>query len=187
MEEPKVEEPKVEEPKLYSLTVTERQARTLSRALNVWGRALGGQLHQVGHELHQWAMPPHPGVDASPEERTRYGLKWERMHLLSTLLLGLNTLVSGYDNGHAGHGIYSEAMPEEGKVAYDLDKAIRHCLWEANGREPGYSVDGDPPLLAGSEPLARVETAPPGTVLVGGKHLRPARSGNSGEGSGGEG
>ena len=160
------------EAKFYTLTVTEKQARVLSRSLNVWGRALGGQLHQVGQELQQWAMPPHPGPEATAEERLAYHAKWDRLQLLSTLLLGLNTLVTGFDNGHAGHGIYSDAMPEEGKLAYDLDKAIRRCLWEANGREPGYSVDGDPPLLAGSEPLARVQPAAPGEALEDGRHVR---------------
>lgn len=151
--------------KLYTLTVTERQARVLSRGLNVWGRALGGQLHHVGYELQQWGMPPYPGPEATGNERQKYDGAWERLQLLTTLLLGLNTLVTGYDNGHAGHGIYSPEMPEDAKVAYDLDKSIRRCLWEANGRQPDYSVDGDPPLLAGQEPLAKMEPAASGTVL----------------------
>lgn len=166
-------EPTLEQ-KLYTLTVTERQARVISRSLNVWGRAIGGQLHHIGQELQQWAMPPHPGPEATPEERASYERSWERLHLLSILLLGLNTLVTGAGNGHAGHGIYSPEMPEEGRIAYDLDKAIRRGLWEANVREPGWSVDSDPPLLAGPEPLARVEIAAPGTQLDDGPRPRTA-------------
>ena len=167
------DEPKQEEQKLYTLVVTEKQARVLSRSLNVWGRCLGGQLHHVGQELQQWGMGPYPSPEATPDERQKHGAKWDRFQLLTTLLLGLNTLITGYDYAHAGPGIYSPEMPEEGKVAYDLDKAIRRCLWKANGREPGYSVDGDPPLLASREPLARVEPALPGTRLEDGGHLRP--------------
>lgn len=122
----------------YRLAVGEKQADLIVRALDFYERVGGlGQLEVV---TEPWIFR----CGADKLEDARRALAQAKFHL------------TGFGYG-ASYGIYSPEVPDEHRVAYDLQQVIRHRLaWD---RTPlgGMGVWFDRPHQTSQVPLADIE------------------------------
>jgi hypothetical protein len=58
---------------------------------------------------------------------------------------------------NAYHGIFSDKIPDEARVAWDLHQVIRHRLSWDDQPEGGITVNFDTPMKYGKEELAIIE------------------------------
>ena len=129
----------------YTLTITERQARTLSMACEVLARLGVGQFKDA--------------LDHLPEAKQRDWSAWhDDMEQISRIL-----------SKHMPGGIDISNADEEARTAWDLHAVIRHRLaWDrakAEGVTDGtkrewpamMQVSYDEPMKYSEEPLAKME------------------------------
>jgi hypothetical protein len=121
----------------YTLTLNEDQARILIRALDLYSRIGIGQFEEVAQVYDRGLK-----LDLPTRDRIRVGLN-----------------IAKAEAGHpvnGSYGIHNAKVDDEFRVAYDLQKVVRHRLaWD---RQPqgGLGVDFDTPDQSGSQPLATI-------------------------------
>lgn len=142
--------------KMYQLTITESQARALSYACDLLQRVQLGQWE----EIVDW-LPLKRPIDYTKlhEDRRTIG------KILS------EHMVDGIDGYGSSLGIGHPDLPKDNGVLYDLRCVIRKKLAWEHAVEEGYiesedsprkwpemmTVDYDPPMKWGDEPLAKME------------------------------
>jgi len=117
----------------YTLTLTESQARTISRAVEFYSRSFLGQ-------LDLW----HVSVDGQT-------LGYKERGAVECLLKNMMNLSRG-----ESFGIYSDKIPDEARVAWDIRKVIDYRLW-MDGDRAFRGVNSYPPDQSGKEPLAKIK------------------------------
>lgn len=124
----------------YQITVSEKQARIISSALDIYSRIQGGQFAKV-LDRFEWK-------ELSNDEKKR----------IEYMLTDLKCMLTGVEgNGYIGIGQISE----DGRIAYDIHQVIRHCLAHNTKPTPNswteWTVDFDKPSQYGSETLCEIE------------------------------
>lgn len=125
----------------YCLTISEEQADIISRALDLYERV--GGLGQIEVVAEPWIFRR----DANALELARRALDQAKLYL------------TGFEYG-ASYGIYSEGVPDEYRVAYDLQQVIRYRLAWDKTPEGGIGVWFDKPHRTGKVSLAKIEHVP---------------------------
>ena len=130
----------------FTITVNERQVRTLERALDLMTRLGLGQVREI--------------IDYLPEGYAREGALLPTVPDLDVILDHLLAVVHElgfHDFGHS-YGVGSPNCPPDSMVAYDLGAVMRNAIHSLRtDADKHYSVWGSRPLHMGSEPLAKVE------------------------------
>lgn len=122
----------------YQLTISEEQANIICRALEFYERV--GGLGQFEVVVEPWFLR----CETAALEEARRHLDRAKFHL------------TGFGYG-ASYGIYSEEVPDEHRVAYDLQQVIRHRLAWDRTPEGGMGVWFDKPHQTSQVPLAKIE------------------------------
>ena len=170
----------------YTLeNLSEMQAQALVESLDLYARIRIGQLEMLTEMARMDEIPHKEALSVS--ERI------ERTEQAEVLLREVKQLLTGLPT-NASFGILGEKAPEMARVAWGLQKAIRHRLAWDRRPEGGLGVHFDDPSLLHStpDPIAslkpfaereedRLEGLPEG-CLVGRHHqnwrvLRPAEDG----------
>lgn len=110
---------------MYKLTIDNKHADVIIRALDLYSRLLMAQVQMVPETIVRETGKQHEQVNA---------LMQEIKHLLFQLPY------------NASYGITSKETPENAKIAVGIHDVIRHCLaweWQPEG---GYTVDFDTPM-----------------------------------------
>lgn len=131
--------------KSYTLHLTEKQARVIVNALDLYSRIGMGQLKEVAYVLRQNPLPKaDPELDA-------------RITLLSDIRDRLDTLSRYWMNGSGYYGITSKSISDVFRTAWDIQQVIRHRLaWDRNPKG-GITVDFDNPMVTSEEALPKIE------------------------------
>lgn len=122
----------------YQLTVSGEQADLINRALEFYERV--GGLGQFEVAVEPWLFR----CDANKLEAARRALDQVKLHL------------TGFGYG-ASYGIYSPEVPDEHRVAYDLQQVIRYRLAWDRTPEGGLGVWFSEPYQTSQVPLAKIE------------------------------
>lgn len=117
----------------YHLEVTKGQARIISQACELLARLHTGQLGEL--RLLNW-----------PDMETRDVRETEGLCMLLK-----EHLFPGLEHPHSYHGINSQEIPDEARVAYDLHQVIRRFL-------AGPKPEGGFPYVIYDEPRRTSET-----------------------------
>jgi hypothetical protein len=127
----------------YTLHLTERQARVIIDALDLFSRIGMGQLKEVSYVLRQNPLPePEAERDA-------------RITLLSDIRERLDML-SRYWNANGFSGITSKSISDRFRIAWDILQVIRHRLAWDQKPEGGITVDFDEPMVTAREFLPTI-------------------------------
>jgi len=121
----------------YTLTLNEEQARILIRALDLYSRIGIGQFEEVAQVYDRGLK-----LDLTTRDRIRAGLN-----------------IAKVEAGHpvnGSYGIHNEKVDDEFRVAYDLQKVVRHRLAWDHQPQGGMGVHFDTPDQSGSQPLATI-------------------------------
>ena len=137
--------PKKKDQVFYQLTVTEKQLRLINTALEEYFR-IG--LNQWGNLADRLAMI---GVDLSPENPNHKWIFDTMIHKRDDVRIVLEA---------AGRILWPYGLTkqdEENILLQDIWQVIRYQLWldDPDREKRGYCVDGNKPLIRGSEPIAR--------------------------------
>lgn len=122
-----------------TITLTERQADILVRALDLYSRIGIGQICEVRQVWNRFYRSFQPDMD-----------------MVQRLLDHAKYAMTGFEGG-ASHGIGTREVNDEFKIAHEVRQQLWHDLsWH---REPkgGHTVNFDPPLKYTAEPLPKVE------------------------------
>ena len=127
--------------KPYRLAITEKQARLIVDALDLYSRIGMGQLQEVAFVLRSNSF----------EDTIDFGI-------LDKVTELLRKASSYWMNGSGGyHGIYSDKINDNFRVAWDLQQVIRYRLaWDRNP-EGGIQVHFDEPMKTSLEELAVIK------------------------------
>lgn len=152
--------------KSFALTLTETQARVVSRALELQQRVHMGQMEHVAFELDAAGriLYEEDSDDARRDKRQA----WERHYLLQTLLRGLNVLVTGEPHPGASLGIRHERVGDDARVSYDIQQVKHHALCQADDRpdKANYVVDADTPYVVDADTPYRTSRREPLPTIV---------------------
>lgn len=100
---------------MITITLTERQARTLADALDLYSRIGMGQLESM-----LWTLK-----DSYPD-------KYEEIENADWLISALKKQVFGFSKTRA-YSIYSTNVPVAHRNAFDMYKQVRHTLEQSRG------------------------------------------------------
>lgn len=128
--------------KRYALTITEEQANTLINALDLYQRIGMGQLD----EIIRVAVP-------APGHKYNWVEVDKTMNILKLQLLG-------WPHIGTAHSIRSRQLPDEFRVAWDIQQVVRHRLAHDGlkpGEKPGIYVQFDEPRQSSKEPLPEIK------------------------------
>jgi len=142
------------EPAYELANLSEIQARTLVEALDLFSRIQIGQLEEILSMARMGSIPHR-------DERT-VSARIEEVEEAEVLLNEVKRLLTGH-SPNASFGILGEKTPESAKVAYEVQRAIRHRLAWDRQPEGGIGVDFDDPdsLRSTGQPLAVLKRAQP--------------------------
>lgn len=123
----------------YKLIVSEKQAKTISWALDFYSRTMGGQLEDILCRFH-WR-----------------NLSDDKLDEARDILVNLKYMLTGLNPNQPNIGLHN--ISEEGRIAYDLHQVIRHQIAHDNPDDHHkYDVDFDTPMQFSSESLAKIES-----------------------------
>ena len=130
----------------FTITVNEKQARAIERALDLMTRLGLGQVREVIDYLPDGYQRPYALLPREPD----------RDKILDSLLEVVQEL--GFHGFGHSYGVGHENVPDEAMIAYDLGAVMRNAIHSLRDDEDKhFSVWGNKPLHYGSEPLAKVE------------------------------
>lgn len=126
---------------MVHLTMTDVQARVVSTALEMWSRALMGQLNIVVSEVARIVV----WKDDVERRLPNYKAIRESLEIPMDEIFGLHV--------GAAYAISSEETPESARVAYDVHQVMRHALaWHRDPKGGGH-VHFHQPMNYAEEPL----------------------------------
>lgn len=128
--------------KRYALTITEEQANTLINALDLYQRIGMGQLDEI---IRVAVSAPGHKYDWAEVDKT--------MNILKLQLLG-------WPHIGTAHGIRSSELPDQFRIAWDIQQVVRHRLAHDGlkpGEKPGIYVYFDEPHQTSKEPLPEIK------------------------------
>jgi hypothetical protein len=137
--------------KNYTLTINEKQADVLVKALDAYSRIHLFQLEDVANVL-KW------------HNRKVYDLDEKEIPIenLSGLTDALLDLKAEFLNcpRNASHGIYSQKISELARISYDLQQVIRYSLWcnDPEKEKHRHTVCSNEPIRASKEPLSKMNS-----------------------------
>ena len=132
----------------YNLKISERQAKTLIKALDLYSRIHALQIEEIA-VLLRWNLSNH---DTSGNE-----IPFENIHELEDRIRALKTELLNTP-GSAHHGIRSPKISDDARTAYDIQQVIRHQLWKDDPERQEYCVDSNEPWRSSEkEELAEIE------------------------------
>lgn len=142
------------EPAYELANLSEVQARTLVDALDFFSRIQIGQFEEVLSMARMGSIPHRDEVNLSA--------RIAEIEEAEPLLREVKRLLTGH-SPNASFGILSDKTPESAKVAYEIQRAIRHRLAWDRQPEGGIGVDFDDPdsLRSTGQPLAVLKRAQP--------------------------
>ncbi len=130
--------------KKYALHLTEKQARVIINALDLYSRIGMGQLKEVAYVLR------HNPIPASASEAEN------RSSILIDIKDELDVLSKLWMNGSGYHSINSSKISDVFRIAWDIQQVIRHRLaWDRNPKGE-ITVDFDTPLVTSDEVLPKI-------------------------------
>lgn len=118
-----------------TLEMTRQQADVVCKALDLFSRVLIGQLEEIESVCTFNGIPG--DMDALQQALN------EAKHAL----------------GHPSNGswgIYNENVPDRARIAWDIQKVIRHAIAYHEHPEGGMGVNFQVPDQSGKEPLAKI-------------------------------
>jgi hypothetical protein len=133
--------------KRYTLHLTEKQARVIVNALDLYSRIGMGQLKEVAYVLR--AQNIGAKTDAEIQEHSdQINIIRDRLEALSRYWM----------NGPGYHSIASQKISDVFRVAWDIQQVVRHRLaWDRNPKGD-ITVDFDNALKTSKEPLPQIES-----------------------------
>lgn len=140
---------------IYELAqLSEVQARTLVDALDLFSRIQMGQLEEIMNMARMGSIPHRDDQDVSA--------RIEEIEEAEPLLHEVKRLLTGH-SPNASFGIFGNKTPESARVAYEIQRAIRHRLAWDRQPEGGMGVDFDDPdsLRSTGQPLAVLKRTQP--------------------------
>jgi len=134
--------------------LSEIQARTMVDALDLFSRIQIGQLEEILNMARMGSIPHRDDQDVSA--------RIEEIEEAEPLLHEVKRLLTGH-SPNASFGIFGEKTPESARVAYEIQRAIRHRLAWDRQPEGGMGVDFDDPdsLRSTGQPLAVLKRTQP--------------------------
>lgn len=124
----------------YNLSISTNQARTLCRALDLYSRIGMGQFTEILFTYERGGM-------LEPRYREEAVKLLDRLHYLITRL-----------PPSAYHGIHSNAIHDDLRVAFDLQQVIRHKIAWTEEPGGGATVDFREPMRTSTtEELAKIK------------------------------
>jgi hypothetical protein len=136
--------------KKYALTVNEKQAEILIRALDVYSRIHMFQLEDVANIL-KWDNRRVYDLDEKE-------IPMENLTRLSEAILDLKSEFLNCPR-NASHGIYSKSINDAARVAYDIQQVVRYGLW-SNSPDKGqrrHTVWSNEPMRSSQELLPKID------------------------------
>jgi len=125
--------------KKYKLTVTEKQANVIRKALEIYSRIGLGQFVEILYHPQWW-------LNVNDTEKVHKDID------------NLIKSVCGFENSNMSYGIYSEEVDDTCRVAYDIEQVIRHRISWDNNPEGGFTVNfGKPMKTSKKEELPKIE------------------------------
>lgn len=142
------------EPAYELANLSEIQARTMVDALDLFSRIQIGQLEEILNMARMGSIPHRDDQDVSA--------RIEEIKEAEPLLHEVKRLLTGH-SPNASFGILGGKTPESARVAYEIQRAIRHRLAWDRQPEGGMGVDFDDPdsLRSTGQPLAVLKRAQP--------------------------
>lgn len=123
------------------LKINETQAKTIIKALDLYSRLQMGQIHELGTP---YSGPFTKQIEKADKEKLEDILNELKQTLFPELSQG------------AFYGIFSQEVPDEAKISYDMIQVIRNHLAWKNNPKGGITVDFDQPLKSSKEPLIEI-------------------------------
>lgn len=120
----------------YELTLNTRQATVLRNALELYVRLCLGQMERLAELGTPIPMPDDIAIGKLTAARN--------------LIVEAKQLLTGFHE-NASHGIGSDKISDEPRVAYDILQVVRHRLAHDNGTTPSWSVDLREPMQFSKE------------------------------------
>lgn len=122
----------------YKLVVTEKQVGVISRACELFSRIQMGQLNAVAFQA----------LMGTVEDTERFCKLRDGLEELQPLVWGFR---------HGGPGIFSDKLPDEARIAWDVNQTLRRMLAYRRNPEGGWTVDFDTPMKSSrTEPLPEI-------------------------------
>lgn len=142
------------EPAYELANLSEIQARTMVDALDLFSRIQIGQLEEILSMARMGSIPHRDDQDVSA--------RIEEIEEAEPLLHEVKRLLTGH-SPNASFGILGGKTPESARVAYEIQRAIRHRLALDRQPESGMGVDFDDPdsLRSTGQPLAVLKRTQP--------------------------
>lgn len=111
-----------------TITLSDKQADVLAKALDLYARVMVGQLEIVEEVL-----------------RFSHGdLDRDRLFQARGLLDSAKTLLWGFSPG-ASYGIHNNRAPDAARQAYDIMRAIQSCIARTRAAQSSGVLKGEPP------------------------------------------
>jgi len=137
-------------PILYELTINKEQAETLVKALDMYSRIGMGQLENITDhpDVHKRIMDSDI-IDSIPDA-------WSLFNKAKRVLFDMDS--------NASHGIYSDGISDINRIAWDIQRVVRHRLaWDSANNPPKrnwntmMSVNYDTPNKSSQLPLPTIK------------------------------
>ncbi len=125
----------------YTITLTHKQLRIVERALDIYNRLCLGQIWIVAEFLDCVFYKKH-------KDKNHWYFRDKYCDKYAQELFGFHP--------GASYGIGSPEVPEEGAIAYEMEKMCQNMISKAEGHE-GYSTWKQPPLKMSNEKLIEIE------------------------------
>jgi len=126
----------------YQLTISEKQARVIITALDLFLRIGLGQFEKILDHPQYLHKIINDNVSFKESEKLLYRIK---------------SILTGYPP-YASHGIGSLKVHEDCTISYDIAQVIRHRLAWDKKPEGGLTTDFGTPVQFSNEELAKIKT-----------------------------
>ena len=136
---------------IYNLQLTERQARILSYACNMYSRLIEGQDFAY-QELFELAWEKRCKKETGECMSESWDGGWQAMRQdAEEICMTIKRRFWGLE----ANALYGVRYDDTSDILFDLHQCIRHQLW-LDGDRKYHGVDSDTPMQFGSEPLAEI-------------------------------
>ena len=143
---------------IYTLHITERQAKLLSYACDRFSRLICGQDDSFQELMEEaWEKRCKEAVGGHGMDKEWDGGWYAMRHDAEAICKQIKKRFWGLD----WNALYGVKYDDTADILFDLHQVIRKRLWDDRPEhEKSYiTVDSDTPMQFGSEPLAKIERA----------------------------